>query len=167
METPITNLCHVVAISPVLDPEKSTARVDQNPLIRRYFLNKWRHSLNIKQKLFPDVYDFTSAMRLKTIRAVTDKMIAEFSDFHSAREYFRGYSLLKDAIKHLAVAATIITAKDDPIIPVDDFYQLVLNEHTNLIIHNFGGHNGFIDGLRLKSWYEEKLANLFDEIVTA
>jgi predicted alpha/beta-fold hydrolase len=167
LETPIANLYHVVAISPVLNPEQSTVRVDQNPLIRRYFLKKWRHSLNIKQKLFPDVYDFTAALRLKTIRAVTDQLLSEYSGFNSAREYFRGYSVLKDAIKHLSVATTIITARDDPIIPVDDFYRLVLNENTNRIIHNFGGHNGFIDGFRLKSWYEEKLANLFDEIVMA
>ena len=167
LETPIANLCHVVAISPVLDPEQSTARVDQNPLIRRYFLNKWRRSLNTKQKLFPEVYDFTAALRVKTIRAMTDQLLAEYSDFNSAREYFRGYSVLKDAIKHLPVAATIITARDDPIIPVDDFYRLDINKHTNRIIHNFGGHNGFIHGLLLKSWYEEKLAHLFDDIVKA
>jgi predicted alpha/beta-fold hydrolase len=34
-----------------------------------------------------------------------------------------------------------------------------------LIIHTYGGHNGFIDGFFLKSWYEQKLADLFDKIV--
>jgi predicted alpha/beta-fold hydrolase len=33
------------------------------------------------------------------------------------------------------------------------------------VIHTFGGHNGFIDGFFLKSWYEQKLADLFDTIV--
>jgi predicted alpha/beta-fold hydrolase len=80
-------------------------------------------------------------------------------------KYFREYSLLKDAIKDLPVATTIISAADDPIIPVEDFYQLELNHRTNLVIQVFGGHNGFIDGFFLKSWYEQKLADIFDEIV--
>jgi predicted alpha/beta-fold hydrolase len=166
-DTPIDNLRHVVAISPVLDPEKSTARVDQNPLIRKYFLKKWRRSLDRKQNLFPDLYDFTAVSPLKTIRAVTDYLLSEYSDFASAGEYFRGYSLLNDAIGHLPVATTIITAGDDPIIPVDDFYRLRLDGRTNLVIHDFGGHNGFVDGLLLKSWYEEKLADFFDATIVS
>jgi predicted alpha/beta-fold hydrolase len=164
-QDPIENLCHVVAISPVLDPAKSTLKVDQYPLIRTYFLKKWLKSLNKKQQLFPDVYDFTPVMKLKTIQAVTDFLIENFSEFNSAAQYFREYSLLKDAVKDLAVDTTIIAARDDPIIPVNDFYQLELNERTYLSIHEFGGHNGFIDGFLLKSWYEQQLANLFDKIV--
>jgi predicted alpha/beta-fold hydrolase len=79
--------------------------------------------------------------------------------------HFREYSLLEDTIKDLSVPTTIVTAKDDPIIPIADFYQLELNHRTNLVIHAFGGHNGFIDGFLLKSWYEQKLANMFDNII--
>jgi predicted alpha/beta-fold hydrolase len=117
-----------------------------------------------KQKLFPEVYDFTDVLSLKTIQAVTDRLLQKYSDFNSAAQYFRKYSLLGDAVKDLPVPATIITAKDDPIIPVEDFYQLELNHRTNLLIQAFGGHNGFIDGFFLKSWYEQKLADLFDGI---
>lgn len=164
LKVSIANLCHVAAISPVLDPAKSTSRVDQYPLIRIYFLKKWTQSLKKKQKLFPAIYDFADVLPLKTIQAVTDRLLQKYSDFNSASEYFREYSLLKDAIKDLPVSTTIISAIDDPIIPVEDFYQLELNGSTNLIIQTFGGHNGFIDGISLKSWYEQKLADLFDGI---
>jgi predicted alpha/beta-fold hydrolase len=30
------------------------------------------------------------------------------------------------------------------------------HDRTNLVIHPYGGHNGFIDGLFLKSWYENQ-----------
>ena len=166
VQVPIANLYHVAAISPVLDPAKSTARVDQYPLIRIYFLKKWIQSLKKKQKLFPAIYDFSEVMSLKTIQAVTDQLLRAYSNFNSASEYFREYSLLEDAIRDLPVPTTIITAKDDPIIPVEDFYKLELNQRTNLIIQDFGGHNGFIDGFFLKSWYEQKLADIFDETVT-
>ena len=165
LRTPIANLCHVAAISPVLDPAKSTAKIDQYPLIRIYFLKKWIQSLKKKQKLFPAIYDFADLQSLKTIQAVTDQLIQKHSDFSSASEYFREYSLLEDAIKDLPVPTTILTAKDDPIIPVEDFYQLELNRRTNLVVHAFGGHNGFIDGFLLKSWYEQKLADMFDKII--
>ena len=167
LRTPIENLRHVVAISPVLDPAKSTSEIDQYPLIRIYFLKKWIRSLKKKQQLFPDVYDFAPLMSLKSIQAVTDLLLQHYSDFDSAAEYFKAYSLLKDAVKNVPVDTTIITAADDPIIPVEDFYQLELNGRTRLFIHDFGGHNGFIDGFFLKSWYEQQLADFFDEIVQA
>ena len=164
LQTPIENLRHVAAISPVLDPAKSTARVDLYALIRVYFLKKWTQSLKKKQKLFPAIYDFADVLSLKSILAVTDRLLEKYSDFNSAAEYFREYSLLGDALKDLPVATTIITAKDDPIIPVEDFYHLELNHRTNLVIQTYGGHNGFIDGIFLKSWYEQKLGDLFDKI---
>ena len=160
---PIKNLGHVVAISPVLDPKKATVRIDGQALIRKYFLKKWLQSLQIKQGLFPEAYDFSEMCKLNTIMTVTEKMIEQYSDYNSAAEYFKEYSLLHDAIDDLAVRTTIVTAADDPIIPVDDFYDLRLNHRTELIIHTHGGHNGFIDGFYLKSWYEQELANWFDE----
>ena len=163
LQTPIANLKHVAAVSPVLDPAKSTARIDRYPLYRMYFLQKWMRSLKKKQKLFPAVYDFSDVLPLKTIQAVTDRLLQKYSKFNSAAEYFREYSLLGDAVKDLPIPAMIITAKDDPIIPVEDFYQLALNHRTTLLMEAFGGHNGFIDGFFLKSWYERKLGDIFDK----
>ena len=162
---PIDNLRHVAAISPVLNPASSTARVDQFPFIRNYFLKKWLQSLRKKQRLFPDRYDFTPVQTLGSVLGVTEYLLKRFSDFQSAREYFSEYTLLNDALRELPVETTIITADDDPIIPVEDFHQLELNELTRLSIHAFGGHNGFIDGIFLKSWYEDVLAAIFDEII--
>ena len=164
-QDPIDNLCHVAAISPVLDPAKATDRIDRQPFIRKYFLKKWLQSLKIKQQLFPDLYDFSKVFHLDTIQAVTDLMLDKHSDYKSASEYFKAYSILDDAIDDLPVPTTIITAADDPVIPVEDFYRLKLNHCSRLVIHTFGGHNGFIDGFFLKSWYEHALADLFDGII--
>jgi len=43
--------------------------------------------------------------------------------------------------------------------------EKVDDESTNLVIHAHGGHNGFVDGIFFKGWYEQKLADLFDTIV--
>jgi predicted alpha/beta-fold hydrolase len=161
--TPIENLRHAVCISPVLDPEKATQKTDQNPLIRSYFLKKWHRSLKKKQQLFPDVYDFTEVFSLKTIGRVTQALLEIDSDFKSATDYFREYAVVKGAIKDIRVPTTILTAADDPIIPVEDFYQLEINDLTNLVIQPYGGHNGFVDGFFLRGWYEHQMTILFDK----
>jgi predicted alpha/beta-fold hydrolase len=164
-DSPIANLQYAVAISPVLDPDKATDRIDHFPIIRSYFLKKWRTSLIKKQRLFPDLYDFNSIMKHKTIREVTDVLLNDYSDYHSTKDYFKAYSVVRGAIKDNAVSTTIMTAADDPIIPVEDFYELEINESTNLVIQPYGGHNGFLDGFYLQGWYEKKLVELFDGIL--
>ncbi len=164
-QTPIANLHHAVAVSPVLDPAKSTLQADRIFYIRKYFLKKWRQSLAVKEKLFPELYDFRPVMSMHSIGEVTDYMLDKYSDYSSAQQYFRTYTLVGDALADLPLPTTIITAADDPMIAVEDFYDLRLNDQTRLFIHPFGGHNGFIDGIRFKSWYEHKMVELFDATV--
>ena len=165
VQSPIANLRHAVSISPVLNPKRSTQTIDGIAFIRRYFLAKWRRSLRKKQSLFPDLYDFTPVERLKTIQAVTDFLLAKYSDFESAQDYFNAYAVMGSAVADINIPTTVITAADDPIIPVGDFYDFVPNEHLALVIHPHGGHNGFISGYNLQSWYETHIVTLFDKIV--
>ncbi len=164
-QSPISNLRHAVSISPVLNPQQSTAIIDRIAFIRKYFLAKWRRSLLKKQALFPDLYDFNAVMRLNTIQAITDYLLAEYSDFRTAQDYFDAYAVMGSAVAGISVPVTVITAADDPIIPVRDFYDLAPNEHLQLVIHPHGGHNGFITGFKLHSWYETQIVRLFDNIV--
>jgi predicted alpha/beta-fold hydrolase len=165
MDHPIVNLHHAVAISPVLDPEKATLKIDQTFLIRRYFLKKWFGSLKKKQQLFPGLYDFSNVFSLNTILAVTDVMLHDYSNYGSSKDYFRQYSVVKGDLKDITVPTTIITSTDDPIIPVEDFHQLETNDITTKVIQPHGGHNGFVDGLYLQSWYEQYMIKIFNKAV--
>ncbi len=164
VNVPIKNLCHAVSISPVLNPQKSTAKIDRITYIRKYFLAKWRRSLTKKQALFPNLYDFSDVMGVKTIQALTDALLEKYSDFPTAQAYFDAYSVMGPAIADVHTPTTIVTAEDDPIIPINDFYDLKLNKHIRLVIHPHGGHNGFIAGFNLQSWYETMIIRLFDRI---
>ena len=62
------------------------------------------------------------------------------------------------ALARLRVPATILTAADDPIIPVTDFHGLTLAPGTELDIAPAGGHCGFIRDLSLRSWTEDYIA---------
>ena len=165
IDHPIKDLCHTVSISPVLDPQKSTTKIDHYPIIKSYFLKKWRTSLGIKQRLFPDLYNFDNAFSYKTLQEVTDTLLAEYSDYSSSAEYFKAYSVLNDDLKNINVSTTIMAAADDPIIPIEDFKNLEINDLTNLVIQPYGGHNGFLANWSLASWYEKNLVMLFDGIV--
>lgn len=164
-QDPIPGLKHVVAISPVLDPDESTSRADRHPVIRRYFMKKWRRSLSVKQALFPGLYDFGPLLKLKTIQATTEALLKRYSDYPSARDYFRAYTLTGGALSGLPLPATLLTAADDPIIPVRDFHCLSLPPSARLVVCRHGGHNGFLEGLRLRSCYERNIPELFDTLL--
>jgi predicted alpha/beta-fold hydrolase len=158
---PIPGLKHVIAISPVLDPDKATDRIDGSRLILKYFLKKWRRSLSIKQRLYPEHYDFSCLLAIDNIREMTERLLAVYSPYDSARSYFKKYSLLNGDMRDIDIPTTVITAADDPIIPVEDFYDLDTSSTTRLIVQPYGGHNGFLETWRLNGWYERAMADTF------
>ncbi len=166
-EQPIGNLKHVISVSPALDPEKSTKAIDKNPILRNYFRGDWSRSLLKKQTCFPKLYDFREVVKRKTIMEMTDLLIERYSEFESSSDYFQHYAVLGNALENLTVPTTIITAQDDPIIPVEDFYDLKLSSTTDLIIHRYGGHNGFIQTLSGKAWYEKKIIDLHQMVTVS
>ena len=160
-DQPIAGLKQVVAISPVLDPDKATDRIDNSSFILKYFLKKWRRSLSIKQRLYPEHYDFSSLLKIDNIREMTEQLLGRYSSYDGARAYFEKYTLVDGQLSGITIPTTIITAKDDPIIPVEDFYRLRTSPSTRLIIQPFGGHNGFLENWRLNGWYERMVRDLF------
>ena len=158
---PIDNLKHAVAVSPVIDPDRATRLIDARPTFRLYFLRKWRRSLVKKQAAFPGKYDFSDICRMNSIYQITTALLMRYSSFESPGTYFDSYALTADALAPIRVPTTLITAKDDPIIPADDFESLDLNGWTRLTMQDYGGHNGFIESLSLRVWYQPYILHLF------
>jgi predicted alpha/beta-fold hydrolase len=154
-----------VAISPVLDPEAATDRIDAIGYIRRYFLAKWRRSLIRKQRLFPHRYHLQALLGHRTVRGLTEALLRTYSQYPSAQAYFSAYAIdLADGFDPV-VPVFLLTAEDDPIIAVEDFRRLRADLPAELTIHRYGGHNGFIVGPSLESWYESYLVEHFDKIL--
>ena len=157
---PRIDLRHVVAVSPVLNPSRSTDAIDTYPLLRRYFIHKWRRSLRIKQLCFPDLYNFAEITGLGSVRQITETLLARYSPYRGAEAYFSEYNLCGPALAAVRTPTSIVTAADDPIIPVDDFYHLELTRSVRLIIHRHGGHNGFVTDWAGSRWYEPYILDL-------
>ncbi len=159
----IPRLSHVFCISPALDPYKATVSIDESfPIYRHYFLNKWKKSLQKKQSLFPDRYDFRSILNEKTCMALTEAIMPCYPDFRNYREYFNHYTLLGNALRDLSIPVTIIASEDDPVVPVRDFYELNKNRFLQVLIQKHGGHCGFLNFLPFRCWYEGEIAHILD-----
>lgn len=158
------NLQGVFAVSPPLDPYKTTVALDNGlSLYRHYFLKKWKRSLRKKQTLFPDKYDFGGMLEAKTCLELTEKILPYFPGFRSCREYFDLYTLKDGFFRDFIIPVKIFISDDDPIIPREDFQAL--SEHDNIQIFRlkYGGHCGFIDFFPHRCWYN----NVIRDIVRA
>jgi predicted alpha/beta-fold hydrolase len=153
---PIRNLRHVFAISPVLDPRKATDAMDRGLFVyRSYFVKKWKRSLRKKQSLFPHRYNFDDLMKCETLMEITDRILPRYSSYPTAEEYFRTYTLTGRRFSELSVPLLVLTAADDPIIPVEDFRELEGNHQLRVQVERHGGHCGFLQNYRLQAWFQD------------
>lgn len=151
-------LARAVAICPVVDPAHGLMAMENGAAIyQHYFVRKWRRSLRRKQALFPHLYDLEPCLGLTSVRGMTDWLVRHHSEFDTMDDYLRGYAIAGDRLAGLEVPATILTAEDDPIIPVSDFHDLELPDGAELVITRHGGHCGFIENLKFESWAERFL----------
>jgi uncharacterized protein len=157
----IPNLKHVIAVSPALDPYKATVGIDESlSIYRLYFLDKWKKSLQEKQSLYPDKYDFRAIMHHKTCMSLTEAIMPYFPDFRNYTEYFNQYTLKDNYFDELSVPVTIIASLDDPIITIDDIRGLKVNNHLAISLQSYGGHCGFIDFFPYSCWYEREIERI-------
>lgn len=142
---PIPELSGIVAINPVLNPSRSSDLLDSHAWSRLYFRRRWLASLAAKQRLFPGSYDFGPVQKIASIRAMTEWMLQHYSPYTDVERYFADYAVPPARLKELTVPVTIVTAADDPIIPVDDFYDLPAHPLLSVNVLPTGGHVGYTD----------------------
>ncbi|MFI4969494.1 MAG: alpha/beta hydrolase, partial [Lysobacterales bacterium] len=123
-----------------------------------YFLRKWRSSLRRKRALFPDVDWFSPRELAGNLRELTRALVVRHTGYGSLENYLDGYSIAGARLAELRIPATILTAEDDPVIPVADFRALKLAPQVELDIAAHGGHCGFIRDLSLRSFVEDYAA---------
>jgi uncharacterized protein len=152
-------LDQAIAISPVIRPQHVLDALEGGlSIYQHYFVRKWRRSLKIKQQLYPERYQTLAEwFRCKDLRSQTDWLVEHLTEFPNLNAYLEGYSVAGDYLAGLEIPTRIITAADDPIIPVADFRQLPTSPALRLDILPRGGHCGFISNWRLDSWIEQRL----------
>lgn len=170
LRAPTTGLSlqHAVAVCPLISPQAGLRAIETAPwFYEKYFLRKWSRSLRRKQALYPDSYTFERKELRAGMRDLTRTLIERHTGFDSLDAYLDAYSIADDRLAALQVPVSILTAADDPIIPVEDFHRLRLPAHAQLCIVPFGGHCGFIRDWRLNGFAETWVVQRLQQVTEA
>ncbi len=159
-------LDYALAVCPIIDPAEGLFSLEQQApwFYQAYFMQKWRRSLQAKQAAFPQHQYFELAELKQNLRGLTESLVLRHTDFGSLEAYLDGYSVAGDTLKAMQIPATILTARDDPVIPVNAFEQLWLPPNIELDIARYGGHCGFIRGYGMTSFTDDYIAARFNAI---
>lgn len=154
-----------IAVCPVLNPLHALAAMEQGSgIYEKYYNRKWGRSLRRKQQHYPDDYDYEAWFALDSMREKTRFFATRYYDFPTLESYFDGYSIAGDRLAPLAVPGTLLTAADDPVIPVADVHTLPEdNPLLEVLVTRYGGHCGYLRNWRLDSWAEDFIAARFRE----
>ena len=152
-------LARVAAVCPLLDPGVTMTRMEQGlPFYIRYFEQSWRASLRRKRDRFPQYYDFDDRVLKLEMRELTRWMVERHTDFDTLDDYFNGYAVAGDRLAGLQVPVDLLTAEDDPVIPVEEFHALQLPDTALIEIARWGGHCGFLETPKLDGYAERWVA---------
>jgi predicted alpha/beta-fold hydrolase len=159
-------LSYALAVCPIIDPSEGLFSLERKArwFYHAYFMQKWRHSLRAKQAAFPQQDYFELAELKQNMRGLTEAMVLRHTDFDSLEAYLDGYSVAGDALAAMELPATILTARDDPVIPINAFEQLKLPPCIELDISRYGGHCGFIRNWGMTSFSDDYIAARFNAI---
>lgn len=156
-------LDQVIAASPPIDPEAAAVAIQSYTIYNRYFIAKWQRSFERKIELFADYRQHADLLKHTDIVAMHDDFIPRFSEHKTASSYFRAYALSEANIARFDTFCHIIMVRDDPVIPVETLAHLPKREKLSHEIVGDGGHCGFINGYRLTSWIDDRVAGILKE----
>lgn len=153
----------VVAVCPVVKPSSTMRALERGLWVYRdYFLRRWRRSLAAKAAAFPARYDFGDLRRFRTLTETTAFFVERYTDFGGLDAYLDGYALTGDVLAGLAVPSSILAARDDPVIPSRDLEAIARGGALDITLARHGGHCGFLEDFRLRSWLEGRILALLE-----
>ena len=137
----------VCAVSPVLELEHCVRALERrsNAIYQWNFVRNLKNRMRRKHACFPDAFDLSHLDRIRTVRQFDAVYTAPFFGFTSAEEYYHRAAALRVAAR-IEVPALIITAEDDPFVPVEPFRDAALaaNPLVTMRVTRHGGHCGFL-----------------------
>lgn len=137
----------VCAVSPVLELEACVRALERgsNFAYQWNFVRNLRARMRRKDACFPGRFDLSPLDRIRTVRQFDAAYTAPFFGFASAEDYYHRAAALR-VVQHIQIPALVITAEDDPFVPVEPFRDrhLTNNPNVTVIVTRHGGHCGFL-----------------------
>lgn len=150
-ETPPIDVRAVCAVSPTLDLAACMDALERpsNRLYEWHFMYYLRRRIRTKASLYPHLYDERGIAGLWSVRTFDDRFTAPYAGYRDAADYYDKASALR-LIDRVRIPTLILTAEDDPFIPVAPFRdpKVTGNPAVTLVVTKRGGHCGYIEAAR-------------------
>lgn len=151
-----------VGICPAIQPGATLTALDRGPkLFHSYFMNKWRRTLLAKAAAWPQRYDFSDIWALTSFTEITARFVERYTEYGALEKYLAAYTLTADLLQASPSPLAIITAQDDPVVPYSDFRGIEDRPGLRFLAPRHGGHCGFVENFRLRSWAEKRVLEMF------
>lgn len=168
---PPPQLRAVCAVSPVIELARCVEALERrsNFLYQFNFVRGLRARMRRKNLTHPGRFAMDRLAGVWTVRQFDEAYTAPFFGFADANDYYHRASALR-VVDRIRVPALIITAEDDPFVPVDPFQDPALTSNPNitLVVTKHGGHCAFVgpafggsDGY----WAEEQIVRFAHKAV--
>jgi uncharacterized protein len=158
---PVPGLVRVAAVAPPIDLEGCAAQLARpgNRLYDQYFVRSLIAQVQRQRRFFPDPRRLRFPRRM-TVRLFDELYTAPRGGFADALDYYHRSAALP-WLPRIRVPTLILTARDDPFIPVGPFEALPALPHLEVQIVARGGHLGFLgpDGAGGVRWAERRVAD--------
>jgi predicted alpha/beta-fold hydrolase len=150
-ESPPADLRAVCAVSPTLDLPGCMAALERpaNRIYEWHFMYCLQRRMRRKARLFPHLYDARGLGRIWSVRAFDDRYTAPHHGYRDAADYYQRAASMR-VVDQIRVPALVVTAADDPFIPVEPFHdpKVTGNPAVTVVITKHGGHCGFVEAAR-------------------
>ncbi len=166
-------LAAVCAVSPTMDLGGCVEALERKGNIpyQFNFVRNLKRRMRRKAQAFPGDFELEPLERVWTVRQFDEAYTAPHHGFAGASDYYHRASALR-VIDRIAVPALILTAADDPFVPVSPFRDpaVVANPHITIAVTRHGGHCAFLERAAAGYdgyWAEREIVRFVDESVKA
>ncbi len=143
----LPSLRGVAAVSPNIRPAACVEALlrPSNWIYHQHFLRSLKSKLQHKAQLYPGKWDLSQLSNIQNMWEFDNVYTAPDGGFHDAQDYYTK-SAAEKTLGNIVLPTLIISAQDDPFIPVRIFDSPSLHEnpHIQLLLTQYGGHCGFL-----------------------
>ncbi|HZL90817.1 MAG TPA: alpha/beta fold hydrolase [Pirellulaceae bacterium] len=122
-----------------------------------------------RRRHVPNGHHLPLSARPRRLFDFDDIYTAPVAGYSGAEEYYQRASA-GPLLTQIRVPTMIVTAGDDPIIPVDPFERASYSPHTKLVITSGGGHLGFIGVPKVdpdRRWLDWRIIEWVEDLAPA
>jgi uncharacterized protein len=138
----------VCAVSPAAELSRCVHSLERRPnvIYQWNFVRGLKARIRRKDKCEPGRYRVERLADVRSVRGFDEVYTAPHFGFRDAEDYYYRASAMR-VVDRIRVPALVITAADDPFVPVEIFKTpaLTRNEQIRLIVTAHGGHCGFLE----------------------